>query len=211
ILVRVIVGERPGSARGAKHIQAEVEYALSSTLSNVDAFQKRVVNLLANESDDGTHTLAIVGGSLKTTFDFGDGEMRTSVGAARDELSKIAADARSDPPKYRFDGVTNGTTLARLESDIVPLAELGYQLYSNIVTGKDPAFAKELRKALGSPGATIQVAAVKSARYVFPWALVYDQNIVSGTLRLCPQFKSDAAKAAGEWLTDQVCLTRGCP
>jgi hypothetical protein len=210
-LIRVSVGESTIAGKRNRGIEAEVEFALSSTLADVQALPRRECNFLTNATDDGTHTLAVVGSGLRTTFDFEDGEMRAAVGAARDALYNIAADTSSNPPKYRFDATSNATTIKRLEQDIVPLAELGFQLYSNIVTGKDRNFADELRKSLGTTGATIQVAAVKSARYVFPWSLVYDHPLVTGSLRLCPQFASDAIHTSAKPLATQVCLVQGCP
>jgi hypothetical protein len=206
IMVRVTVSENAVN-RQQRTIEAEVEFALSSTLADIERLPKRQFNFLQNASDDGSHTMAVVGTSFRTSFDFGETEMRTAVDAARSALYSIAADTSSRQPKYRFDA-TNSTSVAQLEQDAIRLAELGYQLYSNIVTGKSRAFAKELRDALGPSGASIQVASTKSARYVFPWSLVYDHPLVVGTLKLCPQF---AADAAAQNLASQICLAKGCP
>lgn len=211
ILIRVSVGAGAEVRKRNRGIEAEVEFALSSTLANVQELPGRECNFLTNATDEGTHTLAVVGSGLSATFDFGDSEMRAAVSAARDALYNIAADPSSNPPKYRFDTTSNATTIKRLEQDIIQLAELGFQLYSNIVTGKDRAFADALRKSLGPAGATIQVAAVKSARYVFPWSLVYDHPLVTGSIRLCPQFAADATCTPAKPLATQVCLAHGCP
>jgi CHAT domain len=211
VLIRISVGTEPAVGRRNRGIKAEVEFMLSSTLADVQKLPRRQCNFLTNATDEGTHTLVVVGSGLRTAFDFEDGEMRAAVGAARDALYNIAADIGSKPPKYRFDPDSNAATIKQLEQDMIQLAELGFELYSNIVTGKDRSFADALRKSLGATGATIQVAAVKSARYVFPWSLVYDYPLVTGSLRLCPQFAADATRASVKPLSTQVCLTQGCP
>jgi len=134
VLIRVTVGMGAEVGKRNRGIEAEVEFALSSTLTEMQALPKRECNILTNATDEGTHTLAVVGSGLRTTFEFGDGEMRAAVGAARDALYNIAADTSSNPPTYRFDTSSNATTIKRLEQDIIQLAELGYQLYSNIVS-----------------------------------------------------------------------------
>lgn len=210
ILVHATVGASKRTARARPMIEAEVEFALSSTLADIDRFPQRVLNLLMNEADDGSHTMAIVGGSLRSSFDFGETEMRSAVDAARQALSDIAADNKGKSPKYRFDR-NNSATIEQLKGDTLNLAELGYQLYANIVTSKDRKFAGQLSASLGHGGATIQISAVKSARYVFPWALVYDKPLVIGALTFCPKFEADArATKAGAPLASQ-CLEKGCP
>ena len=211
ILMSASVGANARSGRHRQGSKAEVEFALSSTLANVQKFPKRECNFLTNTTDQGTHTLAVIASGLTTTFDFEDSEMRAAVGAAREALYNIAADTSTRPPTYRFDSATNATTIERMEEDILQLAELGFELYSNIVTGKDLSFRDALRKSLGVAGATIQVAAVKSARYVFPWSMVYDHPLVTGSLRLCPQFAKDAAQAPASLPKPRICLADGCP
>jgi hypothetical protein len=44
---------------------------------------------------------------------------------------------------------------------------------------------------------------------VFPWSLVYDQPLVTGKLKLCPQFAADAR--ANVPVADRVCLKVRCP
>jgi hypothetical protein len=191
-------------------IRAEVEYTLSGSLRDIERFQPRSVNLLLNRSEQGTHTLVVKGTSIREQFDFTEGEMRSAASAAREALVEICAEPSSRPPRYRFDNQNQGT-LAQLEDDLRRLAEVGYTLFTNIVTAKDLSFQRRLLAELGVSGATIQVSTVKSATHVFPWALVYDHPIVRGGATLCPDFKTDleAGTTAG-FLSGQRCLSTGC-
>ena len=211
VLARVHVGGRADLGRGVASIDIGVEFALTSTLQDVNQLPARQINFLSNEKEDGTHTFAIAAAGFTKTFDFGDSEMRGAVDAARDALYNIAADTSQKTPAYRFNATTNATNPVRFAQDLIQLAELGAELYTKIVTGENRAFAKALEKALGVSGATIQISSAKSARYVFPWALVYDHQLVSGALSLCPQFAADLAKVATRPLSAQTCLANGCP
>lgn len=212
VLMKTTVHAGQGRVPHQDNIHADVEFALSETLTDPSRLPARTVNFLTNAGDDGTHTFAIVGGPLRKQFDFDDGQMREAVGEVRKSLFSIAADTTAGKPAYRFDN-NNSATIAQLEQDLARLAELGYALYTKIVTAEDASFEDQLQQALGPSGATIQISATKSAQYVFPWSLVYDQPLVVGGLSLCPQFASDlkAARAARSPLTKAVCLTRGCP
>jgi len=152
--------------------------------------------------------MAVVGTKFRSSFDFADSEMKSAVGEARKVLYEIAADTSGKSPVYRFDA-NNSTTVERLEQDTVRLAEFGFVLYSKIVNPKKRPFARDLDAAVGPTGAQIQIASVKSARYVFPWSLVYDHPLVTGTLKLCPQFATDAR--ANVPVATRRCLTNGCP
>jgi hypothetical protein len=206
VLVRVTVSDAPATRAGQPAIRAEVEYALSATFADVTRFPKREASILLNETDAGTHTVAVVGKNLATSFDLGENEMQTALDEARQTLYAIAAQGK--PPVYRFDK-NNAATVKQLEQDTVQLATIGYRLYADIVTRRDRTFKNDLQNALGPSGAHIQIASVKSARYVFPWTLVYDHPLVVGNLKLCPQFASDVGSHTA--LENQACLTRGCP
>jgi hypothetical protein len=206
----VTVGANSKPNRHTQPIRADVEYALSPTLSDFNQLAPRRLNILMNDSGDGTHTFAIAGTKFRSSFDFSHGQMKTAVDEARTTLYRIAADTSSKDkePAYRFDA-NNSTTVERLEQDTVRLAMLGAALYSKIIVSKKRSFAKELREVLASPKAPIQIASVNSARYVFPWSLVYDQPVVTGKLKLCPQFAADAG--ANVPMADRVCLKTKCP
>jgi hypothetical protein len=190
-------------------MRAEVEYALSDTLSEPDRLPGRTVNILCNDGDDGTHTFAIVGTGFKKDLRFGEGRMRAAVDSSRGALFDVAAERLPGKrPRYRF-GTDNSGPAQQLAGDLIKLAECGHALFSTLVTGEDRAFKGELLKALGEGGATIQVSATVSAQYVFPWALVYDHPLVIGGLSLCPQFAAD--QRGGLPLDKATCFTIRCP
>jgi len=83
ILMRVRVQAAGEAPRRGPAVHAEVEFALSQTLTNPERLPARTMNFLINAGDDGTHTFAIVGKDLVKNFDFGEGKMRAAVGAAR--------------------------------------------------------------------------------------------------------------------------------
>jgi hypothetical protein len=212
VLMHVHVQAADYSQPGHANIEAEVEFALSETLTSPWRMPARTVNFLSNARDDGTHTFVIVGDPFRKQFDFDGGQMNEAVGEVRKSLYSIAADTTTNKPKYRFDA-NNCATVAQLEQDLASLAELGYALYTKIVTAEDSDFENKLQRALGASGSTIQVSATKSAQYVFPWALVYDQPLVVGQLSLCPQFAMDLQTASSVHLSlaNAVCLAKGCP
>ena len=131
-----------------------------------------------NETSDGTHTFAVVGSQVKTKFDLTEGEMRSKINKAREKLQLICStlDSKGKPDKYRFDKDNRGREQEFI-SDLKQLAEYGYDLYVDLVTNKNPAFEKRLRKTLNAP-AIIQISVMKSAKYIFPWSLVYDKDLV---------------------------------
>lgn len=210
ILMRADVADsntHDAEVSGVAGVRAEVEYSLSTTLDKVESWPRKALNILCNATDEGTHTFAVVGGSMRESFDFGEGEMRAAVDEARRALLAIAADDKTKPPTYRFDN-ENRTTLKQLAEDTIKLATLGYQLYWNIVSRKDHGFESILRETLGTSRTPIQIAATKSAQYVFPWALVYDHALVEGNAKFCPQFTADFN--ANQPLSAQTCLANGC-
>jgi len=207
VLLHVQVGPASQRQRGPT-VTAEVEFALMDSVVDPHQLPGRTVNILCNATDDGTHTFQVVGQALKKTFDFGEGEMRTAVDAARETLNELAADRSSGEQKYRFDEKNVGRP-NQFEAGLLKLAESGYALFSSIVTDQDRAFEGELLAALGNR-ATIQVASTKSARYVFPWSMVYDHPFIVGVSKVvCPQFLTDLR--TGIELSTAVCFKQGCP
>lgn len=213
LLQSVLIRVRVGGAERGRAVSAEVEFALSATLTDTERLPERSLNILTNAGDDGGHTLVIVrdgpGPPVSQQFDFSDEEMGDPVDDARNALFQIAADASKTPPKYRFDQ-KNATDLARLEQDLVLLAGLGFELYARIVTARDQKFEKDLAAALGPAGARIQISQTGSAEYVFPWTLVYDHEYLSGRQQLCPDFKADWRNGQPMIWAQQSCLAKGC-
>ncbi len=189
--------------------RAEVEYCLCGTMHDVDMYPPRSVNFLLNESRDGTHTFAVAGTDIRENFTFTEGEMRNALRETRRTLLEICArlDVNGNPIGYRFASETNRGTRAQFEKDIRKLAYAGRDLYAVFVTNKNQTFAKKLRASL-IPKFHIQVAAMRSAKYVFPWSLVYDKLLLEEESNVvCPEFLADVEGSRGF-----RCLSSsGCP
>jgi hypothetical protein len=188
--------------------QAEVDFALSEGMRQLEHFPLRTLNILTNDNQDGTHTFAIKGSSISTHLTLTEGEMRTQVDLARKTLQEICSGPGTGK-YYRFDRDNRGKE-RNLVDDLKALAPVGYNLFVDLITQQDPQFADELRQELGHQ-ATIQVAATQSAKYVFPWALVYDKPLVRSNKNVvCPQFLRILQQAGlPGFLAGQTCSN--CP
>lgn len=200
-------------ARLARGNQAELEFAMSGSLRDIERFPERSLNILINEKVDGTHTFAVVGPTLATKFNLTEGEMRTKIDYARKTLQSICStlDSKGKPDKYRFEPDNRGRE-KEFVADLKQLAEYGYDLYVDLVTSKNRDFEDKLRRALGS-SATIQISVMKSAKYIFPWSLVYDKDLtVSDDNVVCENFLQLLRKGGPPgFLGPQVCLDIRCP
>jgi serine/threonine protein kinase len=205
-------------------VTAEVEYCLCGTLRDIEMYPARTLNILTNESGDGTHTFSVLGSGIHEDFTFTEGEMEESLKGTRKNLLEICAelDKNGTPAKYRYDSQTNAGTTDQFVNDVKTLASAGWELYSNFVTHKDPAFEENLRSVL-SARATIQISSVKSAKYVFPWAVVYDKRlVVDHGNTVCSQFLKDLSSIrpfldgpnvtrALAAIETMQCFSIGCP
>ena len=207
--IRVTAEIAPGDSPADGTNSAEVEYCICGTMRNLEMYQPRALSLLLNESRDGTHTFAIVGSQIRENFTFTEGEMRGSLLEARKTLLAICADfdKSGNPSRYRYDSTTNAGSPAQFKEDVKKLAYAGRDLYTVFVTNKNQAFAQGLRRALALRS-EIQIASTRSAKYVFPWGLVYDKLLVEDQSNaVCDRFLSDVARSDGDFF----CLTSGCP
>lgn len=189
---------------------AEVEYCVCGTMREVEMYQPRSLSLLLNESHDGTHTFAILGTDIREHFTFTEGEMSASLLDARRTLLGICAelDKNGRPARYRYDSKTNQGTPGQFVADLKKLACAGRDLYTVFVTNRNQAFAKRLRDVLAQTSG-IQIASTRSAKYVFPWALVYDKLLIEDdSNEICGQFLSDVAKLNSGAFR---CLSSRCP
>jgi hypothetical protein len=210
LLVQAVVGN-PEIKTKIKGNQAEVDYSLSGSLTKIDRLPSRLINIAVNEDHNGTHSLYIAGKGLKRQFDFGEGEIRSAVYNAREMLQNICSSKDSHGKlRYRYDSLNKGNEKDFIK-DVKSLAETGSDLYSSILTNQERTFKDQLRKALGNSEAKIQISSTKSARYVFPWAIVYDKPLIRGNNYVCPRFLSDLKNGgtAGH-LNSQSCILNGC-
>lgn len=211
LMVKAVVGELEEKTDITGNV-AEVDYSLSNSLANVERFPSRTLNIAMNECGDGTHCFYVLGSKLKRHFDFGEGKIKNAVTYVRNVLQNICSekDSRGNIRyKYKPDNSGNEKDFVK---DVKALAEFGYNLYADIITNQDRAFKDQLKQAIGKSNATIQISSTKSAKYVFPWTLVYDKPLVQGNYDVCPQFLSDLKKrnVTPGHLPSQTCLLNGC-
>jgi hypothetical protein len=206
-----------------RSITAEVEYCLCGSLESPERYPARTLNILTNESSDGTHTFSVLGTKIFENFVFTELEMEASLKEARQTLLEICAklDKNGDPQSYLYDSKTNAGSSAQIVSDLKKLAAVGSGLYVNFVTRKDQEFEEKLEEALATH-ASIQIASVRSAKYVFPWAMVYDKPlVVDRGNTICQTFLSalketkalidSRSPGALPFLQTAQCFAIGCP
>lgn len=210
ILVKAVVDY---SAKDEKGIEAEVDYSLGNSLEDVERLSPRALNIALNEGEVGTHSLFIAGKNINEKFDFGEGLLGTLVKQSRNSLQNICStrDSKGRLDSYRFDKYNKGNS-KNFCTDIIQLAQFGFELYFEIITCKKSEFADQLTSALKEPCAKIQVASTKSATYIFPWALVYDKRLASDAKIVCTQFLSDLENITDEdFIQNASCIAKGCP
>jgi hypothetical protein len=210
LLVQAVVGDSKLKTNIKGNI-AEVDYSLSDSLTNVNRLPPRTLNIAMNDRGNGTHSFFIAGSGLKRQFDFGEGEINSVVKKARNMLQSICSvnDSRGEM-QYRYNSDNKGNEKGFIK-DVKRLAEVGSILYAEIITKQDRTFQDQLYQTLGQSEAIIQISSMKSAKYVFPWALVYDKPLVQGDYNVCPQFLADLKKGGPPGhLNSQSCIMYGC-
>ena len=188
---------------------ADVEWVLSGSLQNLDRFEEKRISILTNETPSGTHLLAVVGAGIRQQLELGETELHRKVDEARGALQWVCGDPNKKE-EYRFEPDNRGDK-TRFREFLSGLAEFGYDLYADLVTGQDEKFEAQLEQALNTP-ATIQAVWMKSAKRVFPWALVYDLPIIPHPKNeVCPDFLlalDNGANASD--LAAHPCFSQGC-
>jgi len=214
LLVQSIVGDFLSPDINLVGNSAVVDYSLSNNLTNLDRLPSRTLNIAVNENSSGTHSLFISGEGIKGQLDFGEGEITTGIKASRDALQNICSERdKQGRLKYRFDSDNKGNE-KDFVTEIINLAKLGWKLYVEIIRkDRDKKFRDRIKNALVKPGAIIQVSSTKSSKYIFPWALVYDKPLLSGSNQtVCPQFLADMKKSdITSFISSQTCIQNGCP
>jgi len=102
VLARVQITREPAEGLQDGNV-AEVDYCFSGTFQHLESLPGRTVNVLTNDSSDGTHTFAVHGTDLKEHFDLTEGEMSTAIGTARTRYLETCSELKDGKPvKYRF-------------------------------------------------------------------------------------------------------------
>jgi CHAT domain-containing protein len=188
---------------------AEMEFSLSNRLQP-DDLPERTVNILLNENPEGTHTFAVFGANFKKQFSIDQGN---EAKLARQKLLDICStrDNRGNL-EYLYRDDDNSGDEAKLIRDLKELAYWGYKLYCHFaVDSTDADFEAKLAATLQQP-ATIQIASTRSARYVYPWAAVYDKGLVRGpTSIVCAEALNLLRKGGSPGFLEKVsCPENGC-
>ena len=191
---------------------AEIEFSMADTVIGVEELPPRTLNLLTNDSTDGTHKIAIRGTDIKLQYTLTGSTAITNV---RKALFTICADvdAKGIPTKYHYSDDDNSGGEAKLVTDLMALAAVGSQLYTDLITRQTDLDQQDALEAkLKQPG-EIQVAITSSARNVYPWAAIYDRKRLSGPgIGVCPVMlkKLTGADQAAKLHTNS-CIDGGCP
>jgi CHAT domain len=208
IMITAAVAETENNDSGRQ--QGIVEWALSASLSDLDRFGSKAVSLLTNQGPGGTHFLAVVGDDFCEQLEMDTGTLKRQVDEARSTLQWVCGDPRKKE-KYRFEP-NNRSTGTDFREHLSSMAEFGYDLYASLVLSKGDVFEQHLQNALARP-TVIQAARMRSCRFVYPWALVYDLPVIPGPRNVvCPEFlELLKAGASADNLAQQACITYGCP
>ncbi|HWW85896.1 MAG TPA: hypothetical protein VNZ26_20000, partial [Vicinamibacterales bacterium] len=199
--------------RGANY--AEVEFSMSDTLLGIEQLPPRTMNFLTNDNGDGTHKIAIRGTGIKLQYTL---TSSTAISDVRKTLLSICADVDKDgkltrPTRYHYSDDDNSGDESKLVGDLKELAAVGEKLYTDLIT--EPANWDEqdpLELALKQPG-EIQISITRSARNVYPWALLYDRKLESGPgIDVCPvMLKKLTSVDQPVKLYSNSCADGGCP
>lgn len=157
---------------------AEVDYALSPALADLDDFAERELNVLTNESVRGTHTIVVKDAERAVQVSLNETAAKQVLDAFRHELELITVGTNGDSPF----GADNSKSTADFIHDLRQLAHLGSQFWGQVVPNiLDALFLNAKLKTRSN----IQIARVTSV--VFPWALVYDlPHTINKPWTLCP-------------------------
>jgi len=156
-----------------------IDYTLAARLTDLSFLPPRAINILTNESADGSHLVLINGPDCDLELHLTEGQMRETVEPAREALRRIhfkEYGGQAGTVKQRenlYDAKNSKSTEAFIE-DLRALAVFGQQLWL-LLLEDEPAWWARLREPLA-----IQVARVVGSRFVFPWALLYDIPLERG-------------------------------
>lgn len=215
-------GRRSGPRRPAvaDPSRAERDFVLSRSLDpgRLSRMQPHRLSLMLNQSDEGTHSLRVLGeGGYKDSADIGEAALQSFGTELRGAL-RAAASGREDegqlPGPYRYAGPLD---VDRLTADLITMARRGRRVYVAIAhelgrsapaegrTGED-----RLRHLLRHPS-RIQLANKHSPRHSLAAALLYDYKLDSTltTLSLCPAFLDALEQRLA--LEDTPCFRGDCP
>ena len=174
--IRLRVEVTPNKTRKVAQT-AEVDYALSPALADLDGFAERELNVLTNESVRGTHTIVVKGAEGAVEVSLTESGAKAVLKAFRTELEMITVGSNGSPlvPITPSPLLTSFMTCA---SSLISVLSFGERSCRASTT---PLFLRAKLKTRS----TIQISRVTSV--VFPWALVYDlPHTINGSWTPCP-------------------------
>jgi hypothetical protein len=211
LLVQAKITAEPQTGVDGGNI-AEVEFTLSDQLQNLENLPSRTLNILLNENPEGTHTFAILGDNIKKQFSIDQGN---EVKLARKKLLDIctAVDTEGKPSDYLYRDDDNSGDERKFSADVKELAYWGWKLYCRfIMEPPDDDFESKLENTLRQP-ASIQISSTRSARYVYPWSIVYDKALIASPKNniVCPTALSAIQQANAQGLSQATnCPQNAC-
>jgi len=224
-LITAEVMGRPASHEGA--LRSEVDYALVQRFRPLGLPSHRL-SLLVNDDGNGTHLVHLLGGDgqpeSKRTFKrtIRMENLYGVIDTARKALRMTAWGAETpwDGRRPKYD---DGVDLGRLAQDLVRLAFRGRDFY-NLLAGSVAEVDEtsiytvrdELADLMRKPG-YVQIAALESAKDVFPMSMIYDYPLKQGAAdyALCETFKRGLQEAMSSDQSERFsrieCFSGLCP
>lgn len=189
---------------------AEVEFSLSDQLQVPDDLPDRTLNILVNENPEGTHTFAVLGENVKKQFSIDQGN---EVKLARQKLLAICSTLDKEGNlEYLYRDDDNSGDEKKFVSDLKELAYWGWKLYCRfIMEPPDEDFESKLEATLKKPS-SIQISSTRSARYVYPWSVVYDKPLIASAHNtVCSEALNLLRKGGPPGFLDNTsCPQNGC-
>jgi hypothetical protein len=208
------------STQTKRALSSVVDYTISRKLdpAHLNRISDHRLSILLNKNDDGTHSFHFFGadGSIPFKQDdvhFNEGELEGMIDQARGTL-RIASWGKADEwqASFAYRYKDRKPDLPRLKTDLVNLANWGYEFYTQIrarfAGGEDAVDAFE--QIMLQPG-SVQIAMKESARYILPVAMLYDYPIDTGAgaYSLCETFTK--AFTDKKPFADTECFAGKCP
>lgn len=178
---QLIVAEVAETEREGFGTASTIDYNLTAELRDLSFLSARALNILTNESADGSHTIVFKDGAEEPlVVRFTEAQIRAAVDYVRQVLFEIHI---AETPKTWGTGSSrtnlfdqhNAKDKDAFVVDLKLLAQAGWRLWNLIYNqGGKPEQRGQLVQRMKESGKTIQVSRIQGSTFVFPWSLVYD-------------------------------------
>ncbi len=176
-LVEVLVG---AAEPRTKSQTAVIDYTLSADFAAVDLLEDRSLNVLTNESGQGTHKIVLKGSERAVVVDLPKATADGLLERGRAELRAVTLDRTGERSRYRTDNTQDTKSFIQ---DLKGLANVGAEFLVQVVPKRvDRSFLRDRLRTRS----TMQIARVARSTS-FPWALIYDLPVeLDPEWKLCP-------------------------